>query len=90
MVVSQTCRTCSATFSSQESILVEALGLGPDVSINPSGGALAGNPVMATGLLRFVEAAARLAAGEGKRAVAHATNGQALQHNLVAVLEVGS
>ncbi len=80
----------SVTFSPQESILVEALGLGPDVKINPSGGPLAGNPVMATGLLRFIEASARLAAGEGTRAVAHATGGQGLQQNLVAVLEVGS
>jgi acetyl-CoA acetyltransferase len=80
----------SVTFSPQESILVEALGLGPDVKINPSGGPLAGNPVMATGLIRFIEAASRLAAGEGKRAVAHATGGQGLQQNLVAVLETSS
>jgi acetyl-CoA acetyltransferase len=80
----------SVTFSPQESILVNALGLGAEVPINPSGGPLAGNPVMATGLIRFVEAAARLSAGQGRRAVAHATGGQALQQNLVAVLEVES
>ena len=43
---------------------------------------------MATGLTRIGEAAAHLQAGEGQRAVAHATSGPCLQQNLVAVLEV--
>jgi acetyl-CoA acetyltransferase len=77
----------SATFSPQELILREALGLTNGVSVNPSGGPLASNPVMATGLVRIIEAAARVADGTAHRAVAHATNGQALQHNLVCVLE---
>ena len=38
-------------------------------------------------LIRFGEAASRLRAGAGKRAVAHATTGPCLQNNLVAVLE---
>jgi acetyl-CoA acetyltransferase len=78
----------SATFSSQEPILLDALGLGSGVDVNPSGGPLAANPVMSTGLLRFVEVADRLARGDGRRGVAHATNGQCLQHNMVSVLEV--
>ncbi|HSS09284.1 MAG TPA: lipid-transfer protein, partial [Acidimicrobiales bacterium] len=80
----------SATFSPQELILREALGLGPDTVINPSGGPLAANPVMATGLIRIIEAARALTEGEGRhrRALAHATGGQCLQHNLVCVLEV--
>ena len=41
-------------------MLAEALGLGDDVVINPSGGALAANPVMATGLVRIGEAASRI------------------------------
>jgi acetyl-CoA acetyltransferase len=76
-----------ATFSPQELILREALGLGSEVTVNPSGGPLASNPVMATGLIRVIEAARRVADGTAHRAVAHATNGQALQHNLVCVLE---
>ena len=36
---------------------------------------------------RFVEAARLIAEGGKQRAVAHATSGQALQQNLVAVLE---
>jgi acetyl-CoA acetyltransferase len=79
----------SATFSPQELILRDALNIDDSVSVNPSGGALAANPVMATGLLRFVEAASRIASGEADRGIAHATGGQALQHNLVAVLEAG-
>ncbi len=77
-----------APFTHQEWILREALGLGEDVRINPSGGALAANPVMVAGLVRFGEAAARLSLGEARRAVAHATSGPCLQQNLVGVLEV--
>jgi acetyl-CoA acetyltransferase len=76
-----------ATFSPQEIILREALGLADSTTINPSGGPLASNPVMATGLIRIIEAANAIANGGARRAVAHATNGQALQHNLVCVLE---
>lgn len=76
-----------ASFSSQEVVLRKALGLGEDVSVNPSGGALAANPMMAAGLIRIGEAAARIHRGESDRAVAHATSGPCLQQNLVAVLE---
>ena len=76
-----------APFTHQELILRAALGLGDDVVVNPSGGALAANAMMVAGLLRIGEAAARLSAGAGKRAVAHATSGPCLQQNLVAVLE---
>jgi acetyl-CoA acetyltransferase len=77
----------SASFSHQERILRDALGLGDDVDVNPSGGALAANPMMAVGLSRFAEAARQIAEGGKHRAVAHATSGQCLQQNLVAVLE---
>ncbi len=76
-----------APFSPQEVILRQSLGLDDSVSINPSGGALASNPMMAAGLIRIIEAASRVADGTAKRALAHATNGQALQHNLVCILE---
>ena len=46
-----------APFSHQELILRDALGLGDGVDINPSGGALCANPIMAAGLIRFGEAA---------------------------------
>jgi acetyl-CoA acetyltransferase len=77
----------SATFSPQELILREALGLGVDANVNPSGGALAANPVMATGLVRIVEVAQRIIDGDANRGLAHATGGQVLQHNLVCVME---
>jgi len=77
----------SATFSPQELILREALGLDAGANVNPSGGALAANPVMATGLIRIVEVAQRIASGAADRGLAHATGGQVLQHNLVCMLE---
>jgi len=77
-----------APFTHQELILREALGLGDSVNVNPSGGALAANPMMVAGLTRIGEAATRLSAGEGKRGIAHATSGPCLQQNLVCVLEV--
>ncbi len=76
-----------APYSHQELILRAALGLGDDVAINPSGGALASHPLMAAGLIRIGEAALRIASRRGDRAVAHATQGPCLQQNLVCVLE---
>jgi acetyl-CoA acetyltransferase len=76
-----------APFSSQEVVLRQALKLDDTVRVNPSGGALAANPVMAAGLIRLGEAAARIHRGESDRALAHATSGPCLQQNLVAVLE---
>jgi acetyl-CoA acetyltransferase len=76
-----------APFTHQEKILVEALSLGDDVPINPSGGALCANPMMTAGLTRIGEAASHIAAGNARRGVAHATSGPCLQQNLVCVLE---
>ncbi|MGW1864303.1 thiolase domain-containing protein [Streptomyces mauvecolor] len=76
-----------APFTSQEVVLRKALRLGDEVAVNPSGGALAANPVMAAGLVRLGEAASRIHRGESDRALAHATSGPCLQQNLVAVLE---
>lgn len=76
-----------APFTSQEIVLRKALRLGDDVTVNPSGGAPAANPMMAAGLIRLGEAAARIHRGESDRALAHATSGPCLQQNLVAVLE---
>jgi acetyl-CoA acetyltransferase len=76
-----------APYSHQEHILKSALGLGDDTEINPSGGVLAGNLMMASGLSRIGEVAQRIINGEIKRGVAHATSGPCLQHNLVTVLE---
>lgn len=76
-----------APFSHQEIILSRALGLGANTSINPSGGVLAGNLMMASGLSRIGEVFNRIVSGEATRGVAHATSGPCLQHNLVTVLE---
>ena len=77
----------SAIFSPQEIILRYALGLPEDTNVNPSGGPLCGNPIMVEGLIRIIEAAQRILDGSADRALAHATNGQGLQHNLIARLE---
>ena len=77
---------CS-TFSPQELILREAIGIPESASVNPSGGPLAGNPIMAVGLVRIIEAASRIISRQADRALAHATSGPLLQQNLVCLME---
>jgi acetyl-CoA acetyltransferase len=76
-----------APFTHQEIALACALELGPDVVINPSGGALCGNPMFAAGLARIGLAAREITSGRAGRALGHATSGPALQQNLVCVME---
>jgi acetyl-CoA acetyltransferase len=76
-----------SAFTHEEPLLVEALGLGADVSINPSGGPLAANPVMATGLVRICEAASQIRTNGKHRTLGHSTSGPCLQQNLVCILE---
>ncbi|CAO5253518.1 MULTISPECIES: lipid-transfer protein [unclassified Frankia] len=75
-----------ASFTHEELLLRHVLDLGDDVSVNPSGGALRANPIMATGLARIGYAADHVFAG-GTRALGHATSGPCLQQNLICVLE---
>jgi acetyl-CoA acetyltransferase len=86
----------SATTPAEELILCEALGLDARAArpvINPSGGPLCGHPIMMTGGIRLGEAfrqlsgrAAERAVAGARRAIAHATQGHCLQHNLVWVV----
>src|SRR6478609_6048837 len=76
-----------AQFSHEELILRDALGLGDGVDVNPSGGALTSNPMMAAGLVRIGEVANRIIDGRAGRGVAHAAQGPCLQQNLVCALE---
>jgi acetyl-CoA acetyltransferase len=76
-----------APFTHQEIVLRQALRLGDEVRINPSGGALCGNPMFAAGLERIGEAAGAIMAGQATRVLAHATSGPALQQNLVCAME---
>ena len=76
-----------APFTHQEILLREALALGNGVAVNPSGGALCGNPMFAAGLARIGMAAQAVMSGQAQRALGHATSGPALQQNLVCVLE---
>jgi acetyl-CoA acetyltransferase len=73
-------------FTHEELLLRQVLGLGDDVRVNPSGGALKANPIMATGLCRIGHAANHIFGG-GTRALAHSTSGPCLQQNLVCILE---
>ena len=77
----------SATFSHEELILRDALDLRDDVEVNPSGGALAANPVMVTGLIRVGEAFRQINEHGRSRTLGHATSGPCLQQNLVCLLE---
>ena len=76
-----------APFTHQELILCRALDLGDEVSVNPSGGALCGNPMFAAGLARIGWAASAVMSGRAEVTLGHATSGPALQQNLVCVLE---
>jgi acetyl-CoA acetyltransferase len=75
-----------AAFTHEELLLRDVLGLGDDVAVNRSGGALRENPIMATGLCRIGHAADHIFGG-GSRALAHATSGPCLQQNLICILE---
>jgi len=61
-----------APFSHQQLILTEAIGLGSSTKINPSGGALAANPMFSTGLERIGFAARHIFDGSAQRVLAHA------------------
>ena len=76
-----------APFTHQELLLRRAIGLNDRVSINPSGGALCGNPMFAAGLSRIGEAASLIHRGKAERVLGHATSGQLLQQNLICVME---
>jgi len=74
-------------YSPEEVVLRDTLKLTGETVINPSGGPLCGHPVMATGLVRVVEAARQIREGRARTAIAHAASGPALQQNLLCVLE---
>lgn len=76
-----------APFTHQQLILTEAMRLPSKVKVNPSGGALAANPMFVAGLERIGFAAQHIFNGSASRVLAHATSGPALQQNLVAVME---
>ncbi len=75
-----------AAFTHEELLLRTVLGLGDEVTVNASGGALKANPIMATGLCRIGHAADHIFGG-GHRALAHSTSGPCLQQNLICILE---
>ncbi|WP_373142968.1 thiolase domain-containing protein [Mycobacterium marinum] len=76
-----------APFTHQHLIIAEAIGLTDKTKVNPSGGALAANPMFVAGLERIGFAARHIWDGSAGRVLAHATSGPALQQNLVAVME---
>jgi acetyl-CoA acetyltransferase len=78
-----------APYSHQELIVLDAVRavVGEVGTVCPSGGALPADPVMATGLVRVGAAADAVRRGEARHAVAHATNGPCLQHNLLCALD---
>jgi acetyl-CoA C-acetyltransferase len=95
-------------YAHEELILSEACGLvekgkGPEISseidgdlpINPSGGAISGNPPCATGLIRIIEAVKQLRGEAGshqvndvKKAIASGQIGMCAQNIILYVLEV--
>jgi acetyl-CoA C-acetyltransferase len=96
----------SASTAATQLMVLEALGLadagsasrlysdGSDVVINPSGGSLPADPIMATGLIRLSEASLQLAdrvdhapAGASS-AIVHGAGGVGMQNHCVFTLEV--
>ena len=73
--------------STQELILEKEFGLTEETLINPSGGCLASDTMMASGLIRISEVARRIISDQADRGLAHATSGPCLQQNLVCILE---
>ncbi|MGH3949375.1 MAG: thiolase C-terminal domain-containing protein [Pseudonocardiaceae bacterium] len=96
----------SADSAAGELMILEALGLAEQgkanalytesspVSVNPSGGALPADPIMATGLVRLSEAAFQLSgrvdrgSAGARSAVVHGSGGLAMQNHCVFTLEV--
>lgn len=76
-----------APFTHQHLIIEEAIRIPGPTKVNPSGGALAANPMFVAGLERIGFAAQHIWNGSAQRVLAHATSGPALQQNLVAVME---
>jgi acetyl-CoA acetyltransferase len=76
-----------APFTHQHLILAEAIRIPGTTKVNPSGGALAANPMFVAGLERIGFAAQHIWSESAQRVLAHATSGPALQQNLVAVME---
>jgi len=77
-----------APFTHEELLLTRALGIDPAATrVNPSGGALVSNVLMAAGLARIAHAAGYVLNGGADRVVGHATQGPCLQQNLVCVME---
>jgi acetyl-CoA acetyltransferase len=74
-----------ALYSPQIGILQRALGL-RSARINPSGGPLVADTPMVSGLVRVGEALNAVRGG-AQAALAHASSGPCLQHNLICVLE---
>jgi acetyl-CoA acetyltransferase len=73
--------------TADELVLRDALGLGDDVAITPSGGSLVGNATMVDGLARIGAAFRAVSEGGKQRALGHASSGPCLQQNLVCVVE---
>lgn len=72
-------------YSYQEPFLAGALDLSG--TVNPGGGPLVARPTTATGLIRIGQAARHISTGRADRTLAHATNGPALQQNMICLLE---
>jgi acetyl-CoA C-acetyltransferase len=96
----------SASSAATQLMVLEALGLaeagaapklfsdGSDVAINPSGGSLPADPIMATGLARLSEASLQLsgradhAPADASTAIVHGAGGVGMQNHCVFTLEV--
>ena len=79
----------------EEAYLSEETGIAGSMPLNPSGGALGGHPICATGLLRVAEAVRQLRGEAGENqvkgaetALAHGQDGVCAQQNAVLILGI--
>lgn len=87
-VTSQDCVQLHTRYPHELILLASLIGCEPTSVIPPDGGSLIADPIMASGLVRHIEAVRALRSGNAKRAIAHATSGPALQQNLLSLIEV--
>ncbi|MHB2029138.1 MAG: thiolase C-terminal domain-containing protein [Acidimicrobiales bacterium] len=94
----------SAASAASEALVIEALGFaapghavdcyeaGNSIEINPSGGSIPADPIMASGLIRLHEASSRLVGRIGSssatQAIVHGAGGLGMQNHCVFTLEV--
>lgn len=87
-ITSEDCVQLHARYPHELALFASLLDVDVASVVPSDGGSLIADPIMASGLIRHVEAVKALRAGSARRAIAHAASGPALQQNLLSLIEV--